>query len=143
MMLIGAGCGGDDPLTGSWSNSTCFGSTNMPEGIKDCKTSLTFSADLTFSLDAQQFSEPATATNPGCTTTRKIEGQTWSTDGTSFTLESTGKATMERSSCINATDESTAVATTDIAVPTGRAEYVITDTSLTIASGPLKGTYTR
>jgi hypothetical protein len=143
MMLIGAGCGGDDPLTSTWSNTTCFGSATMPEGIKDCKTTLTFNADLTFSLQAQQFSEPATATNPGCTTTRLIEGQTWSTDGTSFTLASTGKATMERTSCVNATDENKPVATTDIAVPTGRAEYVITDTSLTIASGALKGTYTQ
>ncbi len=143
MVLALAGCGGDDALTSSWSNSSCFGSKTTPEGIKECKTSLSFTDDLMFSVKAEQFSEPATATAPGCTTTREITGQTWSTDGTTFTLEGTGKATMGRSSCVNATDELKAAPTTDIAVPTGGSGYVITDNSLTIATGPLAGTYTK
>ncbi|MEO5729529.1 MAG: hypothetical protein ABI134_02140 [Byssovorax sp.] len=143
MVLAIAGCGGDDALTGSWSNTACFGTKTKPEGIKDCKTSLTFTDDLKFSLKAEQMSEPATAMAPGCTTTRLVEEQTWSTDGESFTLEGAGKATLARSSCVNASDEFPATATTDIVVPAGRSGYVITDNSLTIAAGPLAGTYTK
>src|SRR5512132_341140 len=135
MVLAGVGCGGDDPLTGSWSNDSCFGVKTMPEGVKSCRTSLTFTNELTFELKAEQVSEPATAMAPGCTTPRLITGQTWSTDGTSFTLEGPGKATMERTSCVNATDELKAAPTSDIAIPTDRSGYVITDNSLTIASG--------
>jgi hypothetical protein len=142
MLLAVAGCGGEDPLTGTWSNSTCFGSASTPAGIKSCTTALTFTTDLAFSLKAEQFSEPATAMAPGCTTTRLVEGQTWSTDGDTYTLAGTGKPTMARSSCVNATDEFKAVATTDVAVPTGGSAYVITANSLSITSGPLAGTYT-
>ena len=142
MVLAVAGCGGDDALTGTWNNTACFGSKMTPAGIKECKTALTFADDLTFSLKAEQFSEPATATAPGCTTTRMVEGQTWSTDGTTVTVEGTAKATLARSSCVNSTDEIKAGPTTDIGVAPGGAQYVITDNSLTIASGPLSGTYT-
>lgn len=142
MVFAGVGCGGDDALTGTWSNDSCFGMKTMPEGIKSCKTALTFTNELTFELKAEQVSEPATAMAPGCTTTRLIQGQTWSTDGTSFTLEGTGKATMERTSCVNVTDELKAAPTSDIAIPKDRSGYVITDNSLTIAAGPLAGTYT-
>ena len=141
-MFAGAGCGGDDPLTGTWSDATCFGAKTTPEGIKSCTTALTFTADLAFSLKAEQFSEPGTATAPGCTTTRTIEGQTWSTDGTAFTLAGTGKAMMERSSCVNATDEFKPLATTELVAPSGGSEYVIDNKTLTIAKGPLAGTYT-
>ena len=144
LAFVAAGCGGDDPLASTWTNTSCFGSKATPEGIKSCSTALTFTNDLAFSLKAEEFSEPATAKAPGCTTTRHVDGQTWSTDGTTFTLTGTGKATMERSSCVNASDEFKAVATTDIAVPAGRTDYVITDdTTLTITKGPLAGTYNR
>lgn len=143
MALVGLGCGGDDPLTGTWSNSECYGSKALPEGIKSCSMEVTFNADLTFSLKTEQLSEPATAVAPGCTTTRLVAGQTWSTDGSTYDLAGTGKATLERSSCVNNTDELKAAPTTDITIPTGRSGYTITDTSLTIASGALAGTYTK
>ena len=142
MMFAGVGCGGEDPLTATWSNTSCFGFKGTPVGMKSCSTQLTFTADLAFSLEAKQFAEPATAVGPGCTTTRKVQGQTWSTDGTSFTLGNTGKATTERSSCVNASDEFKAVATKDIEVASGTTAYAITDNSLNIPSGPLAGTYT-
>jgi len=143
MIFAGVGCGGEDPLTATWSNANCFGSKGTPEGIKSCTTELTFTTDLAFSLEAKQFSEPATAKAPGCTTTRRVGGQTWSTEGTSFTLAGTGKATTERSSCVNATDEFKAAPTTDIGVASGTSAYVITDKSLSISTGPLAGTYSR
>ncbi len=137
------GCGGDDPLTGTWSNDTCHGTSGKPEGIDHCKTSLTFKDDLTFSIKAEQTSMPATAKAPGCTTTSAITGQTWSTDSTTFTLEGTPKATLERSSCVNAQDEFKAALAPDVETPSGEAKYTIVNKSLTIESGPLKGTYTR
>jgi hypothetical protein len=143
MVLAVTGCGGDDPLTGTWSNESCFGSSSTPAGVEKCKTSLTFDDDLTFSIQAQEFAMPATATAPGCTTTREIEGQTWSTDGSTLTLEGSAKATSERSSCVNERDEFKAGPTVDMEIPTGDATYTIVDKSLTIESGPLKGTYTR
>ena len=138
-----AGCGGDDPLTGTWSNTACYGLSGPPEGIENCTTSLSFTTDLAFSLETKQFSKPATAVNPGCTTLLAVKGQTWSTDDTSFTLEGSAVATMERSSCVTAADESKAAMTTDIKAPTGSAAYAITDQTLTIAKGPLAGTYKR
>lgn len=142
-MLASTGCGGDDPLTGTWKNTGCFGVSATPAGIKSCTTELSFPTDLNFSLKAEQFSEPATATAPGCTTTRKVSGQTWSTDGDNVAIEGTGAATLARSSCVNATDEFAEAATTDISVGAGTAAYVITGDSLSIATGPLAGTYTR
>ena len=143
MVLAVAGCGGDDPLTGTWSNDSCYGSSAKPTGVEECKTSLKFSDDLTFELRSEEVAMPATATAPGCTTTREIKGQKWSTDGKTFTLEGTGKATVERTNCVNATDEFQAAPTPDIKIPTGSSPYTIVDESLTIQSGPLKGTYTR
>lgn len=137
------GCGGEDPLTGTWSNDSCYGTSGKPEGIEKCKTSLTFKDDLTFSIKAEQFSMPATATAPGCTTTSEITGQRWSTDSTAFTLEGTPQATLARSSCVNERDEFKASAAPDVDMPGGSANYTIVDKSLTIESGPLKGTYTR
>lgn len=45
--------------------------------------------------------------------------------------------------CVNASDELKPVATTDIGVAAGATAHVISDNSLTIAKGPLAGTYTR
>lgn len=143
MALAVAGCGGEDPLTGTWSNDSCFGSSSMPEGVEKCKTSLTFTDDLTFSVKAEEYSKPATAMAPGCKTTREVKGETWSTDSSTFRLEGSPRATVERSSCVNSTDEFKASPTTDMEMPTGEAPYTIVDKSLTIESGPLKGTYTR
>jgi hypothetical protein len=143
MVFAGVGCGGDDPLTGSWTNTACFGAKATPDGVKSCTTTLSFTNELAFSLKSEQFSEPATAVAPGCTTTRLVEGQSWSTDGDTFTLAGGGKATLARSSCVNATDEFPATTTTDIAIPSAGSGYVITDNSLTIAAGLLAGTYTK
>jgi hypothetical protein len=141
--LAVVGCGGDDPLTGTWTNTTCYGSTSLPDGIESCTTALTFSADLAFALEAKQFSEPATVVNPGCTTLRAVKAQTWSTDGDTFSLAGTGTATMERSSCVTPTDESQPAATSDISIPKGSSAYTIAGDALTIASGSLAGTYKR
>ena len=143
MVLAAAGCGGKDPLTGTWSNDSCYGSTTTPEGVKSCKTSLMFNDDLTFSIKAEELAMPATATAPGCTTTREITGQTWSTDARTFTIAGTGKATVERSGCVNDKDEFKAAPAADMNIPSGTAPYTLVDKSLTIESGPLKGTYTR
>jgi hypothetical protein len=142
-VLAVAGCGSEDPLTGTWSNESCFASSTKPAGVEKCKTSLKFNEDLTFSIKAEEIAMPATATAPGCTTTREIKGQTWSTDASTFTLAGAGKATIERSSCVNAKDEFQAAPTIDMDIPTGTSKYTIVDESLTIESGPLKGTYTR
>ncbi|MEO5729528.1 MAG: hypothetical protein ABI134_02135 [Byssovorax sp.] len=143
MVIAVTGCGGEDPLTGTWSNDSCYGSTSKPAGVEECKTSLTFSEDLTFSLKSEEKAMPATATAPGCTTTREIEGQRWSTDGKTLTLEGAGKATVERSSCVNDKDEFQAGPTPDMKIPTGSAKYTIVDDSLTVETGLLKGTYAR
>lgn len=143
LAFAAVGCGGEDPLTGTWTNTACFGVKATPAGVKSCSTELTFTADLGFSLQAKAFSEPATAMAPGCTTTRSVTGQTWSTDGETFTLVGKGKATTERSSCVNASDEIKVVSTTDIAVAASASGYVINSNSLTIAKGDLAGTYTR
>jgi hypothetical protein len=142
--LAVVGCGGHDPLTGTWSNDSCFGSSTMPAGVDECKTSLTFNDDLTFAVKAEETAKPATATGPGCTTTRRIEGQTWSTDASTFTLAGSGKATIERSGCVNDKDEFKVGPTTDMNIPGGSSKYtIVDDKSLTIESGPLKGTYSR
>ena len=138
-----AGCGGDDPLTGTWSNQSCYGASVMPAGVESCKTELTFSDDLTFSLKAQQFSMPATAKAPGCTTTLDITGQTWSTDDSILTLNGLGRVTVERTSCINDGDELKQIPAAQVDVPRGEAKYTIVDDSLTLESGEFRGTYTR
>ena len=143
MMFAGVGCGGDDPLAGAWTNAACFGNKAMPAGIKSCSTELNFTNDLAFSLKSKEFSEPATAMAPGCTTTRSVDGMTWSTDGDTFTLAGEGKATMERSSCVTPSDEFKSMPTTSIALKSGASGYVVTDNTLTIATGGLAGTYTR
>jgi len=86
---------------------------------------------------------PATAAAPGCTTTRVVTGQTWSTDSSTFVLNGTPKATIERSSCVNNRDELKVGPTTDMDMPTGEAKNTVLEKSLTIESGPLKGTYMR
>ena len=142
-LTIVTGCGGDDPLTGSWSNHNCYGASVMPDGVESCKTALTFTDDLTFSLKAKQFAMPATATAPGCTTTFTITGQTWSTDDSSLTLRGNGEVTVERTSCVNDDDELRKIPATRVDAPSGKTNYTIVDESLSIESGSLRGTYTR
>jgi hypothetical protein len=149
MSLIAiAGCGSsaeDDPLTGTWSNSSCYGAASKPDDVESCNTELTFSGDLEIELMAERISLAATATNPGCTTTRLITGQEWSTDheaGT-FTVSGSGSATIERTDCVNEADDMDATSTKDVSIPAGETAYTLSDDTLTVKSGSLAGTYTR
>lgn len=147
-LLALQGCGNgvaDDPLTGTWSNTACFGSSSVPSDVASCSVTLTFSDGLDIQLKATWISLAATATNPGCTTTRLVQGQTWSADhdANTFTVSGDGTATMERSDCVNAEDNQSAVATTDIAIPSGDTTYSISGNTLTVTTGALKGTYSR
>ncbi len=144
-----AACGGtdavDDPLAGTWTNSECFGASSKPADIESCSTELTFTDALDITLQTEWISLAATATNPGCTTTKIASGQTWSAshaDGT-FTVSGDGSATMERSNCVDPADDSSAESTTDIAIPSGDHDYEISGDTLTIKSGALQGVYTR
>jgi hypothetical protein len=147
-LLAVAGCGSsadDDPLAGTWGNSTCFGEASKPADVESCSTELTFGDDLTVELMAEQVSLAATATNPGCTTTRRVTGQEWSTDHAAGTFTVTGNAaaTIERSGCVNDADNMDATATSDIDLPGGDTRYTLSDDTLSVSSGALQGTYTR
>jgi hypothetical protein len=135
--------GADDPLTGSWSNTSCFGSSTIPADVDKCTTTLTFTTGLDIELRAEWFSKPATATNPGCTTTRQVVGQQWSTDSTTFTVTGSGTSTVERTKCVNETDNMAPVPTTDIAIPSGGTRYEISNGTLSILSGDLSGSYAK
>jgi hypothetical protein len=144
-----AGCGGNgvasDPLASTWSNESCFGASSKPADIESCSVALTFSDDLSIDLEARWLSLSATATNPGCTTTKRVTGQTWSTDhgANTFTVSGKGDATMERSDCVNDADNQAAATTTEIAIPTGDTSFEINADTLTISAGALAGKYTR
>lgn len=143
-----AGCGSsaeDDPLTGTWSNTTCYGVASKPADIESCNTELTFEPDLDIELTAEQISLAATATNPGCTTTRLVTGQQWSTNHATetFTVTGNGSATIERTNCIHEEDNMDATATTDVSIPGGESTYTLSDDTLTIRTGLLEGIYTR
>ena len=146
-MLALVGCGGStpDPMSGTWSNATCFGSSVTPPDIEKCAVALTFTDELDVELKADWMSLAATATYPGCTTTRRVTGQRWSTehatDSETLTVTGSGKATIERSGCVNMGDNLAATNTSDISIPAGDTEYQISDDTLTILSGNLSGTY--
>jgi hypothetical protein len=145
-----AGCGSSstgavDPLTGTWSNATCFGTASTPPDITSCTVSLTFTASLDVSLTATWLSMPATAVYPGCTTTQVVTGQKWSTrSGTDMevlTVTGAGSATTARAGCVNMTDNQTATPTTDISIDSGDTGYQLEDGTLTILSSNIAGTY--
>ncbi|HRI70117.1 MAG TPA: hypothetical protein PK156_38065 [Polyangium sp.] len=145
-----AGCGTDaasDPLAGTWSNDKCFGTSSKPADVESCTTELSFSDGLDIELEATWVSLAATATNPGCTTTKVVTGQEWSTDHAkdTFTVAGTGTSTIERSKCVNDEDNLDAVATSDIEIPSGATTYMLgdNDDTLTVQTGSLKGVYTR
>jgi hypothetical protein len=147
-LLAMAGCGtsaDDDPLAGTWSNSSCYGSTSKPADIESCTTELRFENDLTIELQAEWISLAATSTNPGCTTTKLVTGQQWSTDHErdTFTVTGGAEATMERTGCVNETDNMEPAATSDISIPTGETTYTLNGDTLTLQLGSLSGTYTR
>jgi azurin len=143
-----AGCGNgvsDDPLAGTWSNNECFGSASEPADIESCSSELTFTNELDVELRADWISLAATATHPGCTTTKRVTGQQWSAEhaADTFTVTGNGAATMERTDCVNKDDDIAAATTTDISIPSGDTKYAISGDTLTVQSGSLKGTYTR
>ena len=135
----------DDPLAATWTNAECFGTNGKPADIESCVTEITFTDGLEISLEARWVSLAATETNPGCTTTKLVTGQTWFTaqsEGT-FTVSGDGSATVERSNCVNAADDLPEEETTDIAIASGAQDYSISGDTLTISSGNLQGVYTR
>jgi hypothetical protein len=144
-----AGCGSTsapvDPLTGAWSNATCFGSTSTPSDIASCKVTLDFTASLDVSLTATWLYMPATATYPGCTTTKLVTGQQWSTrsgvDMEILTVTGAGSATTERTGCVNATDDLMATPTTDISIGSGDTGYQLGNGVLTVLTNDIAGTY--
>lgn len=146
--LAVAGCGNgveDDPLVGNWSNTECFGSSSMPADVESCRTELSFTNDLDVQLRAEWISLSATAVHPGCTTTKLVSGQQWSTEhaAATFTVTGSGDAVMERRDCVNDEDNMAATATTDIQIPSGDTEYAISGDTLSVLSGSLEGTYAR
>lgn len=136
-----------DPLTGDWSGAVCFGSAQKPAEVESCKTTLSFSKDLDFSMEAAWVNLAATTDNPGCTTTKRVTGQKWATDHETNTLTITGTshATMERAKCVNEKDNLQTSATNDISIQAGKYRYSIDDDgdTLNIESGPLRGAFTR
>lgn len=143
-----AGCGSDaenDLLAGTWTNSSCYGAASKPADIESCNTELTFGNDLEVELTAERVSLAATATTPGCTTTWLVTGQQWSTDHArdTFTVTGDGATTIERTSCVNDTDNMDAIDTTDIGIANGDTTYTLSGDTLSVASGSLAGTYTR
>ena len=143
-----AGCGGSsDPLAGTWSNPTCYGSDTTPADIEECSVALTFTDALAIELQADWLSLPATANYPGCTTTELVTGQTWSTeagkDSDTLTVSGAGTSTVERNGCVNDSDNMDPTATSEISIPNGDIEYQISGNTLTIIDSTLAGTYER
>lgn len=150
IVLSMTGCGiGDssDDLAGTWSNTTCYGSTSTPADIEECSVSLTFTDALTMELQADWLSLPATAEHPGCTTTKLVTGHTWSTleekDYDVLAVAGEGTSTIERSGCVYDEDNMDPTGTSDISVPNGDVNYQISGDTLTILSSGLEGTYTQ
>jgi hypothetical protein len=147
-LIAMAGCGNgveDDPLAGTWSNTDCYGVSSKPADIESCNTELTFGNDLTIELTAERISLAATSITPGCTTTRLVTGQQWSTDHgrDTFTVTGDGAATIERTNCVNEADNMEATATTDVSIPNGDSIYTLSGDTLSVKSGLLAGAYTR
>lgn len=147
-VLAMAGCGNgvaDDPLAGTWSNTSCFGSATKPTDIASCRSELMFSNDLEIELTATRISLAATAMYPGCTTTKMVTGQQWYVEHETDTVTITGEgaSTIERTDCVNTSDNLDERPTTDISIPAGDTIYVVANNKLTVQSGALQGTYTR
>jgi len=136
-----------DPLTGDWGSDICFGSAQKPADVESCKTTLSFSKDLDFTLEAEWVNLAATPEYPGCTTKKRVTGQKWATDHATNTLTLSGesRATMERTKCVNEKDNLQTAPTQDIAVAAGKYKYSVDDDgdTLNIDSGPLRGAYKR
>jgi hypothetical protein len=144
-LIASTGCRSSDPLSGTWSNDTCFGTESTPDDIESCGVTLTFTDDLEMSLAAEWVSLPATADYPGCITTKRVTGQSWSTEAEAdfdvLFVDGDGTATVERDGCVNAEDDMYPTATSGISIPSGEIEYQISDDVLTILTSDLQGAY--
>jgi hypothetical protein len=134
-----------DPLAGTWRSDACFGTPSTPAEVERCSVELTFTNGLIVELKAKWISLAATAENPGCTITRRVTGQRWSTNHAARTLTVTGSgiATIERSGCIHAEDNLDPRPTTDIEILPGEMRYELDGNMLRVLTGSLQGTYTR
>ncbi len=152
LALLGSGgCtinGPNDPLTGTWTNTSCYGSGSMPVDIQSCSLSLAFGADLSIVLTDQRQALPATLIYPRCTTTRRVSGQQYSTsNGASasmiVTVSGNGTSTVERTGCANPSDNAAPAPDSVDSIPNGGTTYEISASVLTIPTGPLAGHYSR
>ncbi len=145
MTLIGCGGKGpDDPLTGTWSNSVCFGDETKPADIQTCALTLRFEADLKFSLIDTRQSMPATAVYPRCSAIRTVTGLTYSTNSMgTVTISGSSASTLERKACADATDNQAPMADGRDSVAAGAISYAIKDKTLSLTTGPLRGDYAR
>ena len=146
-LITAAGCRSSDPLSGSWSNDTCYGSDSTPDDIESCGVALTFTDGLEISMDAKWVSLPATANYPGCITTRSVTGQSWSTtqeaDFDVLHVEGRSHATIERNGCVYPADDLDQTGTSDISIASGDVNYQISDNVLTVLTGDFQGAYTQ
>ncbi len=150
ILVLAAGCatnGADDPLTGTWSNTSCFGSTTMPMDIQSCSMAITFGADLSITLVDSRQSLPATAVYPRCTAIRRVTGQRFSTargaQGMTFSVSSGGSSTLERTGCAIESDNRAPTPDSVTSIPVGLTPYQLSGETLTIAGGSLAGVYAR
>jgi hypothetical protein len=144
-MIASTGCRPSDPLVGTWSNDTCFGTATTPPDIEKCSVALTFNDGLEISLVAEWFTLPATAERPGCIITKEVTGQSWSTtaraDFDVLHVDGTGEATVERHGCVYPEDDLDQTATSDLEIPSGDINYQISSGTLTVLTSDLAGTY--
>ena len=125
----GAKSSTDDPLTGTWSNTTCYQQTGLPDNVESCATSLTFTADLKFTLVYTEQAPPASAVTPRCLTTHKVTGQTWSegikNNAQTLSLAGAGKATVSVTGCVHDSDNKGETTDTATSVAPGDMVYAI------------------
>lgn len=144
------GCGGksstDDPLTGDWTSTVCYGQAGLPDNVKSCETKLTFTSDLNFSLVYVEHSPPASAVMAHCDTTHRVTGQKWSenikNNQQTLTITGAGVAKVTVDNCVNGPDNKGEKDDPDVAVLPGDMAYAINGKALNVSSGSLTGAYT-
>ena len=154
-LCVVAACGNsndpDDPLTGKWSNSTCNGSTALPENTATCASTISFDRDLTMSFEWTAKAPPASSTNARCLTRHFTNGKlTWST-GVKNNLQTasiSGSASpkVEVKDCLDSINNKDAVVDGSLDFPAGDYTYDISGKTLTIRTAPnvaIQGTYVK
>ncbi len=146
-LFASVGCanvGTADTLTGTWTNTSCYGVAMMPDDVQSCSLTLTFAASLDVTLSDSRLTRAANLTYPRCTTVRRVTGQRYSTTpDTVVAIAGTGTATIERTNCINPVDNSAAAPDSSASIMNGSYSYRVNGNTLTISAGPLAGMYTR